>query len=106
MIRAIYSGFSSIRNHQLKLDVLGNNISNIDTIGFKGSRMNFTDAFSQTITQSTNQNGSFINALQVGLGMGQRSISPEFTQGALRSTGNFTDLAIQGNSFFVLNNGS
>ena len=105
MINALYSGLSSIMNHQLKLDVLGNNISNVDTIGFKGSRMNFTDALSLTISDAGSLDGTLTNPLQVGLGMGTRSIDAEFSQGALKSTGNFTDVAIQGNTFFVLNNG-
>jgi flagellar hook protein FlgE len=104
-LRSLFSGVSGLQNHQTMMDVIGNNIANINTVGFKGSRASFSETFSQTLrsaTQPTSDNGG-TNPLQVGLGMSVSSVDTLFTQGSLQTTGNATDLAIQGNSFFAVN---
>jgi flagellar hook protein FlgE len=92
MLTSLYAGVSGIKNLQKKLDVLGNNIANVNTIGYKRSRLTFADSFNQISKNSK-------------LGVGLTKTQTLFNQGMLEATGNITDLAIQGNSFFVLNNG-
>lgn len=105
MLRSLYAGVSGIKNHQTKLDILGNNIANVNTVGFKGSRLTFADSFNQTLSTNNVSNNQFMNGKQVGLGVGTNQVQTLFNQGMLEATGNITDLAIQGNSFFVLNDG-
>ncbi len=106
MLRSLYAGVSGLRNHQMKMDVLGNNIANINTVGFKGGRINFAEAVSQMIdVSSRNAAGISMNPMQVGLGMKANSIDTLFNQGALENTGNVTDMAIEGDGFFVLRAG-
>lgn len=86
------------------MDVIGNNIANVNTVGFKSGRVTFKEGFSQMVSSAsrpTDENGG-TNAAQVGLGSQIGSIDTQFTQGTLETTGNNTDLAIQGNSFFVV----
>jgi len=107
MMRSLYSGVSGLQNHQTRMDVIGNNISNVNTTGFKRGRVNFQDMISQQMSGSarpTEEKGG-VNPKEVGLGMSIASIDTIFTQGNLQSTGVATDLAIQGNGFFVLKNG-
>jgi flagellar hook protein FlgE len=108
MMRSLFAGVSGIRNNQTWLDIIGNNISNVNTIGFKGSRATFAEQLAQTLRNATGphngQGGT--NPLQVGLGMSLASVDTQFQQGALESTGNYTDLAIQGSGFFVVSDGS
>jgi len=108
MMRSLFAGVSGIQNHQSWLDVIGDNIANVNTIGFKGSRATFADMLSQTLSSATAPHGTYggTNAIQVGLGMKLSSVDIQFQQGTFESTGNFTDLAIQGNGFFVLSDGS
>ncbi len=107
MMRSLFSGVSGLRNHQVRMDVIGNNIANVNTIGFKSSRVNFEEIFSQTLRGAsaprTDIGGT--NPQQVGLGMTIASIDTMFSQGNLQTTGKNTDLAIQGNGFFILDNG-
>lgn len=104
MLRSLYSGVSGLQNHQTKMDVLGNNIANINTIGFKGGRINFSSALSQTIMKAAPSSGGtgYINPIQIGMGMKTTSIESRFTQGTLETTGVYTDLALEGDGFFVL----
>ena len=107
MRRSLYSGVSGMQNHQTRLDVIGNNVSNVNTTGFKRGRVNFQDMISQQLTgaaKPTEEVGG-VNPKEVGLGMTVASIDTIFTQGNLQSTGVSTDIAIQGNGFFVLKNG-
>ncbi|MFW6138146.1 MAG: flagellar hook protein FlgE [Spirochaetota bacterium] len=107
MMRSLYSGVSGLRNHQVRMDVLGNNISNVNTYGFKKSRVAFQDILSQTVAGAsapTAQKGG-VNPKQVGLGMNIASIDRIFTQGSLQTTGLNLDLAIQGDGFFVMGMG-
>ena len=107
MMRSLYSGVSGLQNHQTRMDVIGNNVSNVNTNGFKRGRVNFQDMISQQMSgaaKPTDELGG-VNPKEVGLGMTIASIDNVFTQGNLQSTGVSTDLAIQGNGFFLLKSG-
>ncbi len=111
MMRALFAGVSGLRNHQVRMDVIGNNIANVNTVAFKASRVTFEEAFAQMVQgasrpagNSSNVSGG-TNPIQVGLGMNIGSIDLLFTQGNLENTGVTTDLAIQGDSFFVVSDG-
>jgi len=107
MLRSLYSGVSGLQNHQVRMDVLGNNISNVNTNGFKKGRVTFQDMLSQTVSgaaRPTDEVGG-VNPKQVGLGMIIASIDTIHTQGSLQTTGIMTDLALQGNGFFILKDG-
>jgi len=106
--RSLFSAVAGLRNHQTKMDVLGNNIANVNTIAFKGGRVRFQDILSQNIRgASAPQVGrGGINPAQVGLGMSIGAIDTIHTQGSLQNTGRATDLAIQGNGFFVMSDGT
>lgn len=103
MMRSLFSGVSGLKNHQTRMDVIGNNISNVNTYGFKYSRATFQDMLSQTIAGAAKpeENKGGVNPKQVGLGMTIASIDRIFTQGSLQTTGNQTDLAISGDGFFI-----
>jgi flagellar hook protein FlgE len=109
MMRSLFSGVSGLRNHQVQMDVIGNNIANVNTVGFKASRVTFEEAFAQVVQGArppgSDSNESGLNPTQVGLGMNIGSIDLLFTQGNLEATGVQTDLAIQGDSFFVVSDG-
>ncbi len=104
MLRSLQSGISGLRNHQIKLDVVGNNIANINTVGFKRGRINFADTISLLLRTGIGPRGlrGGINPTQVGLGMKVQSIDTNFAQGTLDNTGFSTDLAIRGRGFFVV----
>lgn len=107
MMRSLYSGVSGLQNHQIRMDVVGNNVSNVNTIGFKKGRVNFQDMLSQTMSgaaRPTDEIGG-VNPKQVGLGMTVASIDTIHTQGSLQTTGKMTDVAIQGNGFFIMASG-
>ena len=107
MMRSLYSGVSGLQNHQVRMDVIGNNVSNVNTTGFKRGRVNFQDMISQQTAgaaKPTEEKGG-VNPKEVGLGMTVASIDTVFTQGNLQSTGIATDVAIQGNGFFLEKNG-
>lgn len=112
MMRSLFAGVSGLRNHQIRMDVIGNNIANVNTVGFKASRVTFKEAFAQIVQGASRPAGSATdvaggrNPIQVGLGMNVGSIDMQFTQGSLETTGVETDLAIQGDSFFVVSNGN
>jgi flagellar hook protein FlgE len=90
------SSLSGLNVNQQKLNVIGNNLANINTIGFKASTVQFMDLVSQSV------GGSSANPMQVGLGVMTGSISPSFKQGGIENTGVPTNVAIQGNGFFVV----
>ncbi len=107
MMRSLYSGVSGLQNHQTRMDVIGNNVSNVNTVGFKRGRVNFQDMISQQMSgaaKPTDELGG-VNPKEVGLGMTVASIDNIFNQGNLQSTGVSTDLAIQGNGFFIMKSG-
>jgi flagellar hook protein FlgE len=105
MLRSMYSGIGGMRGFQNKLDVIGNNIANVNTAGFKKSRIQFQDILSQTVAgaQAPNATQGGINPKQIGLGSTVSSIDVVHTQGGLMTTNVPSDLAIQGNGFFVVN---
>jgi flagellar hook protein FlgE len=108
MMRSLFSGVSGLQNHQTRMDVVGNNIANINTTGFKKGRVNFQDMLYQQLAgaaRPTDDVGG-VNPKEVGLGMSVASIDTLHTQGSLQSTGVGTDLAIMGNGFFILKEGS
>ena len=107
MMRSLYAGVSGMQNHQTRLDVIGNNVANVNTTGFKRGRVNFQDMISQQMSGAaspTTEVGG-VNPKEVGLGVTVASIDTVFTQGNLQTTGVSTDVAIQGNGFFILKNG-
>lgn len=107
MLRSLYSGVSGLQNHQTRMDVIGNNIANVNTIGFKKGRVTFQDMISQTQSGAAKPDERLggVNPKQVGLGMKVAAIDTIQTQGSLQSTGIKTDLAIQGEGFFIVKNG-
>ena len=108
MLRSMFSAISGLRGHQVMMDVIGNNIANVNTVGFKTGRVNFQDILSQTVRGASAPQGGLgsINPAQVGLGMTVAGIDVLQTQGNLQSTGRLTDMAIQGDGFFVLSDGA
>ena len=90
------AGLSGLNANSTFLSVIGNNLANINTIGYKSSSVTFQDLVSQTV------GGSNGNPMQVGLGVVTGSISPSFSQGAIENTREATNVAIQGNGFFVV----
>ncbi|SDM55390.1 flagellar hook protein FlgE [Psychrobacillus sp. OK028] len=108
MIRSMYSGISGLKNFQTKLDVIGNNISNVNTYGFKKGRTVFKDLISQTTAGASAATGTRggVNAKQVGLGSQLAAIDTIHAGGALQSTGNTLDLAISGDGFFQVADGT
>ncbi len=107
MQRSLFTAVTGLRNHQVKMDVIGNNIANVNTTAYKTGRVRFQDVLSQNIRgASAPQAGrGGINPAQVGLGMSIAGIDTIHTQGSLQNTGRATDLAIQGNGFFVVSDG-
>lgn len=108
MLRSLYSGVSGMRGFQTKLDVIGNNIANVNTVGFKGGRVMFKDILSQTVAGVTapdgNESGG-VNAKQIGLGVALSSIDTVHTPGSAMTTNVPTDLRIDGDGFFVVRAG-
>lgn len=108
MMRSLFSGVAGIKVHQTRMDVIGNNIANINTIGFKGSRTTFSDMLSQmqsAATSATDTRGG-VNPRQIGLGVSVESIDLIFTDSSPQSTGKNTDLALSGNGLFYLKDGN
>lgn len=107
MLRSLFAGVSGLRSHQVRMDVIGNNIANVNTVGFKAGRVNFAEMLSQTIrgAQAPSEARGGMNPVQVGLGVQVGSVDTLFTQGNLQYTGVLTDLAIQGDGFLVVGDG-
>ena len=108
MMRSLFAGVSGLQNHQTRMDVVGNNIANVNTTGFKKGRVNFQDMLYQQIAGAARPSEDLggINPKEVGLGMSIASIDTIHLQGALQSTGVQTDLALVGNGFFVMQSGN
>ncbi|PNR99112.1 hypothetical protein X928_08050 [Petrotoga miotherma DSM 10691] len=108
MLRSMYSGITGLRNFQDQLDIVANNIANVNTVGYKGSRATFQTTLFQTLSAGNapqNQLGG-TNPMQIGLGSQLASIDKLMTQGSPMSTGKATDLMIQGEGFFILSDGT
>ncbi|SOE01165.1 flagellar hook protein FlgE [Blastococcus haudaquaticus] len=103
MLRSMFSAISGLKAHQTKMDVTGNNIANVNTVGFKSSQTVFQDTLSQVIraggAPAADRGGT--NPAQVGLGAKVAAITTNWTQGATQSTGRSTDFMIEGDGFFV-----
>lgn len=104
MIRSLYSGVSGMKNHQVRMDTIGNNIANVNTTGFKSARCNFQDLLSQNLRSPSFGDGTNggVNPGQVGLGMTVAGIANNMQQGPTQTTGRTLDCAIQGNGFFKI----
>jgi flagellar hook protein FlgE len=104
MLRSLYSGVSGMRGFQVKLDVIGNNIANVNTIGFKGGRVMFKDILSQTVAGVSAPDAARggVNAKQVGLGVTTAAIDTIHTPGSAMTTNVPTDLRINGDGFFAV----
>lgn len=108
MLRSMYSGITGMRNFQNQLDIVANNIANVNTVGFKGSRATFQTTLFQTLNAGNapqNQLGG-TNPMQIGLGSQMASIDQIMTQGSPMATGKATDMMIQGEGFFILSDGT
>jgi len=105
---AIFAGVSALQSQQQRLNVIGNNIANVNTTGFRSARVIFQDLLNQTITSaSPAQSGrGGINPRQVGLGVTVASIDTDFNQGSIFNSNGVADFAIQGDGFFILASGS
>ncbi|WP_314070356.1 flagellar hook protein FlgE [Campylobacter showae] len=104
MMRSLWSGVTGLQAHQIAMDVEGNNIANVNTVGFKYSRANFDDLIYQTSRIATgpqNRHGG-VNSMQVGLGTQINSTTKIFKQGSLQTTDKQTDIALQGDGFFMV----
>ena len=111
MMRSLFSGVAGLKTHQTRMDVIGNNIANVNTVGFKASSMVFQDLMSQTTQSASGPNAltgtGGTNARQIGLGVKGGAININITgQGSAQSTGNPFDIMIEGDNFFVVNNGT
>jgi flagellar hook protein FlgE len=106
----MFSGVSGLRVHQTKMDVIGNNIANVNTVGFKSGRVTFNEIFYQTLQGASGANEATgragTNPMQVGLGVNVASIDTLMTEGAAQRTDNPLDLKIEGEGFFIVNDGT
>ncbi len=110
MMRSLFAGVSGLKAHQTRMDVIGNNIANVNTVAYKSSSMTFAALMSQTTQRASGANASTgtggVNPRQIGLGVKTSAINVNITgQGASQSTGNPFDIMITGENFFIVNNG-
>ncbi len=108
MNSSLYTGVLGLKNHQTRMDVIGNNIANVNTYGFKQGRATFADLLSRTYQSASAPRGGRggTNPLQVGLGVSTVSVTNIMNQGQIETTGRLTDVAVDGNGWFVLKDGS
>ena len=108
MMRSLFSAVSGLKSHQTRMDVIGNNIANVNTNGFKSSRATFADMLSQTQSGASAPTGNLggTNPKQIGLGVSVASTDLLFTDSSAQSTGKNTDLALSGNGLFVVKTSS
>ncbi|MBA3026072.1 MAG: flagellar hook protein FlgE [Sulfurimonas sp.] len=104
MLKSLFSGVSGLQSHQIAMDVESNNIANVNTVGFKYSRANFSDLLAQTQAIATAPQGQLggKNPVQVGLGSTVSSMTRIFSQGSIQNSDKNTDVAIQGDGFFII----
>ena len=107
MMRSLSSGVAGLKAHQTKMDVIGNNIANVNTVGYKAQRVTVKDSFYQTLSSATDSStmSGGTNAAQVGYGSAVSTIDVLHTNGGINTTGNAMDLYIQGNGYFVVDDG-
>lgn len=110
MMRSMFSGVSGLKAHQTRMDVIGNNIANVNTVAFKSGRVTFQEIFNQTLkgagSPDLTSNKAGTNPMQVGLGLGIGSVDTIMTRGSVERTDNPTDLSIEGEGFFIVKSGS
>ncbi len=111
MMRSLFSGVSGLKTHQTKMDVIGNNIANVNTVAFKSSSVTFSALMSQTTQSASGPNAETgtggVNARQIGLGVKSGAINTAIDgQGSAQSTGNPFDIMISGSNFFVVSDGN
>ncbi len=108
MMKALFAAIAGLQNHITYMDVVGNNIANVNTQGFKASRVTFQDMLTQTIAGASapTETRGGTNPQQVGLGIKIGGIDVLHTQGSLQATGRNTDFAIQGSGFFIMQDGN
>ncbi|HEY8500608.1 MAG TPA: flagellar hook protein FlgE [Clostridia bacterium] len=110
MMRSMFSSVSGLKSHQTKMDVIGNNIANVNTIGYKASRTTFAEIFAQTMSGAgapdPNNGRGGTNPMQIGLGMNVNAIDTLMERGSLQRTDNPTDLSIEGEGFFIVRAGT
>ena len=104
MLRSLYSGISGMKVNQTKLDVIGNNLANVSTTAFKGSRVNFSTTISQTLGSASAASDSLggVNGKQIGLGAQISSIDKIMSQGSMQSTSRSLDVAVDGSGYFMV----
>jgi len=108
MMNALYSGVTGMQTHQVKLDVIGNNVANVNTVGYKSSNVTFSDAISQSMSGASGPSSSGrggTNPQQIGIGVNVANINRVNTVGSLQLTGSATDLAIDGDGYFIVKSG-
>ncbi|MDD2968308.1 MAG: flagellar hook-basal body complex protein [Lachnospiraceae bacterium] len=111
MMRSLYAGVSGLKTHQIKMDVIGNNIANVNTVAYKSSSITFSELMYQTTQSASGPNATTgtagTNAKQIGLGVKSGAISTSITTaGATQTTGNPFDIKITGDAFFVVSDGA
>jgi len=108
MMRSLYAGVSGLKVHQTKMDVIGNNIANVNTVGFKKSRVTFQEMLNQTLRGASSPQGGRggTNPMQIGLGVTLGSIDVIHSPGSPQSTGRTLDMAIEGEGYFVVGQGA
>ena len=108
MLRSMYSGISGMKSNQTKMDVVGNNVANVGTTAYKKTSTRFSDALYQTSIYASAPNNSIggINPSQVGVGTKVSGIFTNMVQGAIQTTGRRSDLAIDGDGFFMVDLGN
>ncbi|HEX2947133.1 MAG TPA: flagellar hook protein FlgE [Clostridia bacterium] len=110
MMRSMFSGVSGLRAHQTRMDVIGNNVANVNTVGFKSGRVTFQEIFSQTLKGASSPDAMSgrggTNPMQIGLGLGVGAVDTITTRGSLQRTDNPTDMSIEGDGFFICKGGS
>jgi len=110
MMVSMFASVSGLKSHQTKMDVIGNNVANVNTVGFKASRATFQEIFAQTLSSgsapdsTTGRGGT--NPMQIGLGMTVDSITTDMGRGSVQRTEAPDDLSIEGNGFFIVRNGN
>ncbi len=109
MMRSMFTSVSGLKSHQTKMDVIGNNIANVNTIGYKASRTTFAEIFAQTVSgagapdPNTGRGGT--NPMQIGLGLNVSAVDTLMSRGSLQRTDSPTDLSIEGEGFFIVRAG-
>ncbi len=110
MMMSMFSSVSGLKAHQTRMDVIGNNIANVNTVGFKGSRATFQEIFSQTLSSASSPDSlsgrGGVNPMQIGLGMNVDSIDVQMGRGSVQRTESPTDLSIEGEGFFIVRSGN